>query len=126
MGQQGTLSYIWSPRGSRPVQGRDCRHQNAYLFGAICPARAVGTALVMPQVSSEAMTRHLAEISKAVGEAACAVLVCDGAGWYRPGGHLHVPERRWAAPPAGGRAAQLGPWHARSRATGPAHPVQSG
>ena len=91
MGQQGTLSYVWAPRGSRPARVRDCRHQNAYLFGAICPARAVGAALVMPRVSSEAMTLHLAEISKAVGKEAHAVLVCDGAGWHRTGGHLRVP-----------------------------------
>jgi hypothetical protein len=71
---------------------RDCRHQNAYLFGAICPARAVGAAIVMPRVSSEAMTLHLEEISKAVGKTAHAMLVCDGAGWHRPGGRLTVPE----------------------------------
>lgn len=92
MGQQGTLSYVWAPRGSRPARVRDCRHQNAYLFGAICPARAVGAALVMPRVSSEAMTLHLAEISKAVGKDAHAVLVCDGAGWHRPGRRLTVPD----------------------------------
>ena len=100
MGQQGTLSYVWAPRGSRPARVRGCRHQSAYLFGAICPARAVGAALVMPRVSSEAMTLHveprgspdLAEISKAVGTSAHAVLACDGAGWHRPGGRLTVPD----------------------------------
>ncbi len=56
------------------------------------PARAVGTAIVMPRVSSEAMTLHLEEISKAVGKTAHAMLVCDGAGWHRPGGRLTVPE----------------------------------
>jgi hypothetical protein len=91
VGQQGTLSYVWAPRGSRPARVRDCRRQNAYLFGAICPARAVGAAIVMPRVGSEAMTLHLAEISKQVGTQAHAVLVCDGAGWHRPGGRLRVP-----------------------------------
>jgi transposase len=46
----------------------------------------------MPRVSSAAMTLHLEEISKAVGPSAHAVLVCDGAGWHRPGGRLRVPE----------------------------------
>ena len=63
MGQQGTLSSVWAPRGSRPARVRDCRRQNAYLFGAIRPARAVGAAIVMPRVSSDAMTLHLAEIA---------------------------------------------------------------
>ena len=92
VGQQGTLSYVWAPIGSRPARVRDCRHESAYLFGAICPARAVGAAIVMPWVSSEAMTLHLAEISKQVGASAHAVLVCDGAGWHQPGVRLTVPE----------------------------------
>ena len=92
VGRQGTLSYVWAPIGSRPARVRDRRRQSAHLFGAICPARAVGAAIVMPRVSSEAMTLHLEEISKAVGKAAHAVLACDGAGWRRSGGRLTVPE----------------------------------
>ena len=71
---------------------RDCRHESAYLFGAICPARAVGAAIVMPWVSSEAMTLHLAEISKQVATSGHALLICDGAGWHQPGVRLVVPD----------------------------------
>ena len=71
---------------------RDCRHESAYLFGAICPVRAVGAALVMPRVNSEAMTLHLKEVSTQVAPGAHAVLVCDGAGWHQPGVRLTVPE----------------------------------
>ena len=71
---------------------RNCRHESAYLFGAICPDRAVGAAIVMPWVSSEAMTLHLAEISKQVGASVHAVLVCDGAGWHQPDVQLVVPD----------------------------------
>ncbi len=46
----------------------------------------------MPWVSSEAMTLHLAEISKQVGTSAHALLVCDGAGWHQPGVRLTVPD----------------------------------
>jgi hypothetical protein len=70
---------------------RDNRHQSAYLFGAICPDRAVGAALVMPQANSEAMSLHLAEISRQVASDAHAVLVCDGAGWHQAGQRLTVP-----------------------------------
>ena len=91
VGQQGTLSYLWAPRGSRPVAVRDNRHDSAYIFGAICPARAVGAAIVMPWVSSEAMTIHLAEIGKQVSANAHAMLVCDGAGWHQTGQRLIVP-----------------------------------
>ena len=92
VGQQGTLSYVWAPIGSRPARVRDCRHESAYLFGAICRDRAVGAAIVMPWVSSEAMTMHLAEISKQVSAGAHALLVCDGAGWHQPGVRLVVPD----------------------------------
>ncbi len=61
---------------------RDRRYTWAYLFGAVCPERGVGAAVVMPTVNVEAMSTHLAEISRAVTEGAHAVLVLDGAGWH--------------------------------------------
>jgi hypothetical protein len=92
VGQQGTLEYIWAPVGSRPRAMRDNRRDSAYLFGALCPARATGAAIIMPAVNSEAMNRHLAEIASQVAPGAHAVLVCDGAGWHQTGGRLVVPQ----------------------------------
>jgi hypothetical protein len=51
----------------------------AYLFGAVCPARRIGAALVLPEVNAEAMSLHLAEISRCVAPGAHAVVVVDGA-----------------------------------------------
>ena len=82
VGQQGTLTRLWARRGTRPRAPKDCRYAWAYLFGAICPARATGAALVMPYANTEAMNRHLAEIAKAVSPGAHALLVLDGAGWH--------------------------------------------
>ncbi len=65
VGQQGTLSYVWAPIGLGLARVRDCRHQSAYLFGAVYPARAVGAAIVMPRVSSEAMGIHPARAAVA-------------------------------------------------------------
>ena len=92
MGQQGTLSHVWAPIGVCPARVRDCRHESAYLLGAICPASAVGAAVVMPRVSNEAMALHLAEVSKQVATSAHTLLVCDGTGWHQPGERLTVPE----------------------------------
>ena len=59
VGQKGTLAYIWAPIGSRPLVVRDNRHDSAYLFGAICPDRGVGAAIIMPAVNTEAMERSI-------------------------------------------------------------------
>ena len=91
VGQKGTLEYIWAPIGSRPRVVRDNRHQSAYLFGALCADRAVGAAIIMPSVNSEAMSEHLTVISAQAAPGAHAILVCDGAGWHQPGQRLIVP-----------------------------------
>lgn len=91
VGQQGTLTRIWTRRGSRPRKPRDRRYQWAYLFGAVCPARDVGAALVLPGVSIDAMNLHLDEISAQVAPGAHGLVVCDGAGWHQQGDRLRPP-----------------------------------
>jgi len=92
VGQKGTHTYIWAPVGSRPAMIRDNRHDSAYLFGAICPARGVGAAIIMPAANTEAMNEHLKEISTQVAPGAHAALILDGAGWHQSGGTLQVPD----------------------------------
>ena len=82
VGQQGTLTRVWAKRGARPRAVRDRRYTWAWLFGAVCPGRGVGAAVVLPHVNVEAMNLHLAEIGRRVAEGAHAVLVLDGAGWH--------------------------------------------
>ena len=82
VGQQGTLTRVWARRGTRPRAPRDRRFQSAYLFGAVCPERKIGAAVVMPEVGIKAMNEHLAAISRCVSVGAIAVLVLDQAGWH--------------------------------------------
>jgi transposase len=91
VGQKGGHAYIWAEVGSRPPMVRDVRHDSAYLFGAICPDRGLGAAIIMPTVNTEAMAEHLKEISTQVAQGAHAILICDGAGWHQTGGDLTVP-----------------------------------
>ncbi len=91
MGQQGTLTRVWARRGTRPRAPRDRRYASAWLFGAVCPARRVGAAVVMPEANTEAMRAHLAEIGRRVGPGAHAVLVLDGAGWHTTP-RLRIPD----------------------------------
>ncbi|HEY4043678.1 MAG TPA: IS630 family transposase [Rhodopila sp.] len=91
VGQKGSLSYVWSAVGSRPAMVRDNRHDTAYIFGAICPARGIGAAIVTPTVNTYCMNLHLAEISTQVAPGALAAVICDGAGWHQTGGSLKLP-----------------------------------
>jgi hypothetical protein len=64
VGQKNGLVYQWAQKGTRPRQPKDQRYANAYVFGAICPARDTGTALVLPRADVGAMQHHLDEISR--------------------------------------------------------------
>jgi transposase len=82
VGQQGTLTRLWAPKGSRPGVVRQQQFVSAYLFGAVCPARDEAVGLVMPWVNTAAMQRHLEEIAAAVPAGRHAVVVADRAGWH--------------------------------------------
>ncbi len=53
------------------------RFASAHLFGAVCPARDTGVALVLPEVSTAAMDVFLAELARAIPQGTHAVLVLD-------------------------------------------------
>jgi hypothetical protein len=90
VGQKGTLTRVWAAKGERAAAPRDLRFGYAYLFGAVCPARDTGAAIVMPMVNTIAMNEHLVEIGRCVSPGAHAVLILDGAGWH-PREGLAVP-----------------------------------
>ncbi|MGA1753802.1 MAG: IS630 family transposase [Pontimonas sp.] len=91
LGQKNSRVRQWARKGTRPRQPADLRYQNAYLFGAICPARGTGAAIMMPTADTEAMQAHLNEIAKAVALGAHAVILMDQAGWHTTGA-LTLPE----------------------------------
>lgn len=82
IGQKNKITRRWARRGTRPRAPHDQRTKWAYIFGAICPARGKGAALVMPYADTPAMRAHLEEISTQVAKGAHAVLVLDQAGWH--------------------------------------------
>ncbi len=82
IGQKNKITRRWAKRGTRPSAPKDQRTRSAYIFGAICPARGVGAAPVLPKCNTEAMNLHLKEISVAVAPEAHAILIVDQAGWH--------------------------------------------
>ena len=82
LGQKNSLVRQWARTGTRPRQPKDQRYQSTYLFGAICPRRGTGAAVVMPEANTEAMQIHLHEISRTVSRGSHAVLLLDRASWH--------------------------------------------
>ena len=82
VGQKNALVYQWAKKGTRPRQPKDQRYENAYLFGAVCPSRETGVALIMPHADTEAMQKHIDEIGRAVAPRAHALVILDKAGWH--------------------------------------------
>ena len=82
VGQKNGLVYQWAKKGTRPRQPKDQRYENAYLFGAVCPSRDTGVALIMPHADTEAMQKHIDEIGCAVTSGAHALIILDKAGWH--------------------------------------------
>ena len=58
IGQKNGQVRQWARRGTRPRQPADQRYENAYLFGAICPARGVGAALALPRSPSRPLANE--------------------------------------------------------------------
>jgi DDE superfamily endonuclease len=82
VGQKGRVTHVWYQKGVRPRGVREQRFASAHLFGAVCPERDAGVALVLPEVSTMAMSLFLAELSSALPAGTHAVLVLDRAGWH--------------------------------------------
>jgi transposase len=55
---------------------------STYIYGAVCPQRQVGAALIMPYANSDCMNLHLIEISQQVVSGNHAVVIIDQARWH--------------------------------------------
>ena len=91
VGQKNKITQRWAKQGTRPVAPKDQRTKSAWIFGAICPARGVGAALVLPRCDTRGMQGHLEEISSQVEPGAHAVIILDKAGWHTTG-KLDIPD----------------------------------
>lgn len=76
------MSRCWALKGTRPRRIRQRQFKSSYIFGAVCPKKDKGCALVLPYANTEAMQLHLNEISTQVSKGYHAVIVMDKAGWH--------------------------------------------
>jgi transposase len=82
IGQKGRVCHRWWLRGLRPAGIVDQRFTFAYMFAAVEPASGNNFCLVLPEVSTVAMTTFLRHFSKTLAANVQARLVLDGAGWH--------------------------------------------
>jgi transposase len=82
VGQKGRVCHRWWVRGERPPGLCDKRFASAYVFAAVRPATGEDFALVLPEVSTAAMSVFLAEFARTLAPTVHAVLVLDQAGWH--------------------------------------------
>lgn len=82
-GQQGTLTKVWAPRGSRPTAVKQTRYEWLHLFAAVEPATGDSVALQAPHVDTGTMNVFLGMLSGELGPKDHAILIMDQAGWHR-------------------------------------------
>jgi len=62
---------------------KDMGFEYAYIYGAVCPERDLGEALVMSHVNTQTMQMHINAISLCIPIDRHGVLVTDNAPWHR-------------------------------------------
>jgi transposase len=91
VGQKGKVVKRWAEKGSSPRAVVHGGFKSAWLYGAFCPARDTGVAIVVEAVNAEAMSAHLAVLSQAVPPKVHAVVLVDRAGFHTAAKDLIVP-----------------------------------
>lgn len=82
VGQKGRCCRRWWLRGERPSGPVDQRYTFAYVFAAVEPLSGRDFCLVLPAVSTAAMSEFLQRFSQTLDGDEHAVMVVDGAGWH--------------------------------------------
>lgn len=89
-GQQGSLTRVWAPTGSRPRAVRQTQYQYVYVVGAACALTGQAEAIIVPHLNTDVINLFLEQFSAALEQGVHAILVWDGAGYHRSG-KLKIP-----------------------------------
>ena len=81
LGQQGTLTGVWAPTGSRPTAVKQTRYEWVYLYAAVEPATGESVALLAPNVNTGTFNVFLKMLVAEVKPDEHVVLLMDQAGW---------------------------------------------
>lgn len=89
-GQQGTLTRVWAPTGSRPTAVRQTQYQYLWVLTAVCPVTGAAQGLISPCLNTGVINTFLKQLSDSMDPAVHAVLIWDGAGFHTANA-LEVP-----------------------------------
>jgi transposase len=81
-GQKGRACHRWWLRSQRPTGPVDQRHTFVYVFATVEPITGRDFCLVLPTVSTAAMSAFVRRFSATLPADEHAVMVLDGAGWH--------------------------------------------
>jgi transposase len=82
IGQKGRVCHRWWRRGKRPPGPADQRYTFAYIFAAVEPGTDTAFALVLPEVSTQAMQIFLDQLAGSIAPDEHLLLLLDRAGWH--------------------------------------------
>jgi hypothetical protein len=89
-GQQGTLTRVWAPVGSRPRAVKQTQYDYLYVLGAVCPANGKTAGLLAPNLNTQIVNVFFDQLAKEIDPDVHVVLIWDQAG-YHTSAALKVP-----------------------------------
>ncbi|WP_232310110.1 MULTISPECIES: IS630 family transposase [Francisella] len=82
VGQQGSLTRIWAPTGTRPRKVKQGQFISTYIYGAACAKSRDSFGLILPTANTIAMQTYLNQLSNHIAAGRHIALVVDNAGWH--------------------------------------------
>src|SRR5271157_2320655 len=89
-GRISTLRRCWAPRGIRPCVPNQIVREYTYAYVAVSPHDGTMDSLILPEVSEQAMSIFLREVSERHPDE-FILMAMDGAGWHKAKS-LKIPE----------------------------------
>ena len=84
-GQQGTLTRVWAPVGSRPRAVKQTQYDYLYVLGAVCPASGNTAGLLAPHLNTDVVNAFFEQLSKEIPSGVHVALIWDQAGYHTAG-----------------------------------------
>ena len=81
-GQQGSLTRVWAPTGSRPTAVRQTQYDYLWVIGAVCPENGQSWGLLAPHLNAQVINVFLEQLSEQLDPDVLAVLIWDQAGFH--------------------------------------------